>query len=638
MKIAEHMMESQRESTAPQSSPLYRPILLDSLKGYGAAQLRTDLIAGIIVGIVALPLSIALAIAVGAGPQAGLYTAIVGGAVAALFGGSQTQVTGPTAAFIVILAPIYAQHGPLGLMAAGLLAGIMLVLMGVSGLGSLVKYVPYPVTTGFTTGIAVTIATIQIKDLFGLQVHYEKVEQVVKPMRVGDLLGDFVQTSIKEIPGLPDHFHEKLAALWHGFLTTPPPMMIHTGTIGVLTLAVLVFYPKILPSLARRVPGPLVAVVVAVLSALALSRFLGWNDVATIGSRFGAIPQGLPAFNVELFTKFHWSYASINPLIMPAVAIAMLGAIESLLSAVVADGMAGTKHNSNSELIGQGLANIASPLFGGIAATGAIARTTTNVKNGGRTPLAAFFHALTLLLIMLVAAPYASYIPMAALGAILLMVAYNMAELKHFRHILRAPKSDVLVLLACFLLTVFTDMVVAVVIGMILAAILFMRRMSELSNVQAVVSVAGDREMASHDIEIKDIPRGVMMYSVDGPFFFGACEKAITAMETIGENARVVIMRLNRVPAMDATGLYALEKIYEHLERRHITLVLSNVRAQPRSVMANAGFIERVGTANVAPDIEWALVRAYEVLGPAAADRRTGTTQTMKPPLPPKEE
>src|SRR6185295_7992334 len=263
------------------------------------------------------------------------------------------------------------------------------------------------------------------------------------------------------------------------------------------------------------------------------------------------------------------------------------------------------KHNPNSKLVGQGFANIASPLFGGIAATGAIARTATNVKNGGRTPLASFFHAATLLAIMLVAAPYAAYIPMAALGAILMVVAYNMAELKHFKHLLRAPKSDVLILLTCLLLTVFADMVIAVVVGMILAAILFMQRMAELTRVEALLSVAGDEELQSHEIEVQDIPKGVTIYSVDGPFFFGATEKAITAMESVGDATRITIMRLNRVPVIDATGLYALEKVYEHLTARGVKLILSSVRAQPRRVMAKTGFLDRIGAENIHPDIEW---------------------------------
>ena len=608
-KIAEHLYaKSLDELKKEQDSSWPRPILLRTLKGYNVRDFQADLIAGVIVGIVALPLSIALAIAVGAKPEVGLYTAIVGGGVAALFGGSHSQVTGPTAAFIVILSPILAQQGLSGLMAAGLMAGVILVIMGLGGFGSMIRYVPYPVTTGFTSGIAVTIATIQLKDILGLK----------------DELGRDLK--------LPDHFHEKVETLYHGLRTTPSDVMLHTGIVGGLTLAILIFYPRFLPSLARKIPATLVGVLAAVAATFLLGRFCNWRDIATIGSRFGGIPRGLPSFNTALFTDFSWSYDNLKPLFLPAVAIAMLGSIESLLSAVVADGMSGKKHDPNSELVGQGLANIVSPLFGGFAATGAIARTTVNIKNGGRSPISSFVHACTLLLIMLVAAPYASFIPMAALGAILLVVAYNMAELKHFRHLLRAPKSDMLILFACFLLTVFTDMVVAVIVGMVLASLLFMRRMSELTRVDALTSVAGDKEMQSHALEVHDIPRGVVIYSVDGPFFFGACEKAITAMETSGGDASIFILRLNRVPAIDATGLYALEKIYEHLNRRGNTLILSKVRPQPRYVMAKAGFIQKLDPANIVPDVEWALARAYEVLGPDAQKRRSGKTgRTVAP-------
>ena len=610
--------------------PRYRPALLDCLKTYNAETFRADLVAGLIVGIVALPLSIALAIAVGAPPEAGLFTAIVGGGAIALLGGSRTQVSGPTAAFIVILAPILAQYGLVGLQAAGLMAGVILLLMGITGLGSLIKYVPYPVTTGFTTGIAVTIGVIQIKDLFGLDTTrwQESVQRTA--LVVGGQAGEFVVTTTGWVPGLPEHFHEKVAALGRGFVHTPAEHMLHTTVVGGLALAILIFYPRFWPGAAKRVPGPLVAVLASVFAALALDQFLGWSDVQTIGKRFSeGIPRGLPPFNTALFTDFSWSLDSLRALILPATAIAMLGAIESLLSAVVADGMVGTKHDSNSELIAQGIGNMLLPLFGGIAATGAIARTATNIRNGAKTPLASFFHALTLLAIVLAAAPYASFIPMATLAAILLVVAWNMAELKHFRHLLRAPISDTLVLLTCFGLTVFLDMVYAVLVGMVLAALLFMRRMADVTSIDVLSTSDADQELQSHDLSVTDIPQGVLIYSVDGPFFFGASEKAISAIESIGSTTRVVILRLRRVPAMDATGLYALEKIFEHLKRRRVQLILSGVREQPRQVMKKAGFLEEIGVENVAGDIEWALVRCYELLGPDATKKRTGKTQTL---------
>lgn len=611
----------------------YRPVLIDCLKNYSLADLRSDLIAGINVGIVALPLSIALAIAVNARPETGLYTAIVGGGIIAALGGSRIQVSGPTAAFVVILAPICTQRGELGLMVAGLMAGFILIIMGLSGLGSLIKYVPYPVTTGFTTGIAVTIATLQIKDMFGLQVLVEHISEQHSPLTMYGNKGEFVQTVTQMLPGWPDHFHEKLVALYHAFSSAQFSVLFHTGAIGLLTLGVLVYYPRLFPRISRSLPTPLIAVFTAVGMVAFAGKYLSWGDVETIGTRFhGGMPHGLPSFNSRLFSEFDWSYHNLSSLIMPATAIAMLGAIASLLSAVVADGLAGTKHNSNSELIGQGIGNIISPLFGGIAATGAIARTTANFRNGAKTPMASIFHACTLMLVMLVAAPYASYIPMCALAAILLIVAYNMANLEHFHHLLRAPRSDTLVLLTCFLLTVFTDMGVAVVVGMILAALLFMRRMSDMTSVDLLASTVSDAELMSHDLSAQDIPRSVTIYSVDGPFFFGASEKAITALETLGGSTRIVIMRLNRVPVLDATGLYALEKVYDHLKANKVLLILSGIREQPRKVMDNAGFVEMVGVENIAQNVEWALVRSYEILGPEARNRPTGTT-TITPTL-----
>jgi len=611
----------------------YYPALLDCLKTYDSAALKADVTAGLVVSIVALPLSIALAVAVHAPPQAGLYTAIIGGGIIALLGGSRMQVSGPTAAFVVILAPICIEHGILGLMVASMMAGVLLLIMGVTGLGALIKYVPYPVTMGFTTGIAVTIAAIQLKDLFGLHVSHAVMVQSSVPYTLDGQQGAFVQNVVKVVHELPDRFHLKMVALFEGFRATPAETVWHTGLIGLITVAILVVYPKMLKSLARKLPAPLVGMLVSVALAAICNMYLGWK-IETIGTRFqGGMPGGFPPFNMALFTQFDWSYSKLSELFFPALAIAVLGAISSLLSAVVSDALSGTKHDSNSELIAQGIGNILSPMFGGIAVTGAIARTTTNVRNGARSPLAAVFHSLALLAMLLVAAPYASYIPMAALAAILIVVAYNMADVSHFRHMLKAPRSDTLVLLSCFLLTVFTDMAVAVMVGMVLASMLFMRRMSNMTTIDILDSVASDSEMQSHDLEKHDIPRAVSIYSVDGPFFFGASEKAINAMESIGSVTRVVILRLNRVPAIDATGLHALEHIWESLHSKNITLVLSGLRKQPRETLQNADFIKKVGGANVLPDIEWALVRCYDILGPDARNRPTGSTDKIVAPV-----
>jgi len=613
--------------------PKYRPALLDSLKHYKKADFLADLVAGLNVAIVALPLSIALAIAVGATPQAGLFTAIVGGAAIAIFGGSRVQVSGPTAAFIVVLSPICVQYGLEGLQVAGLMAGVILILMGVTGLGSLIKYVPYPVTMGFTMGIAVSIGVIQIKDFFGLRILREETVIRHVPMVVGGEQGDFVVSTVQIVETMPQQFHQKLTTLAHGFQATPWDSLTHAACIGLITLAILVFVPRYLEGLSRRVPAILLAVLVSVLCAQVSSHLLGWKDVATIGDRFpGGLPRGLPPFNSAMFMKFTWSLENLEALILPATAIAVLGAITSLLSAVVADGVSNTKHDSNSELIGQGVGNILSPLFGGIAVSGAIARTLTGIRLGARSPLASLLHSVALVVLLIAFAPYAVYIPMATLAAILLLVAWNMANFKHFRHLLQAPASDTLVLLTCLGLTVFTDMAIAVLVGMILAAMLFMRRMADVTSVHVLDSVSGDAELQSHDLEVSDIPAGVLIYSVDGPFFFGASEKAITAMEGIGSTAKIVVLRMNRVPAMDATGLFALEKILEHLKRRRVHLVLSGVRQQPRLTMQRAGFLDRIDSANVTPDIEWAIVRCYDILGPDARNKRTGKTQTIPAP------
>jgi SulP family sulfate permease len=631
--MSECVQQAARATTAAPSMrqpalPKYSPELFKHLKKYTPADLRADLGAGINVAFVALPLCIALAMAAGAPPQAGLYTAIAGGIFTAAFGGSRHGVSGPTAAFVVILAPICAQRGLEGLMVAGLMAGVILLIMGLSGLGSLIKYVPYPVTTGFTAGIAISIATTQLKDFLGLNVHYETISQVAQQVVVDGKEGVFMQTVHAAGTGLPQPYHEKLAALFHAMLQTPPQKILHSMAIGIPALFVMFLYPKYLPRMAKRLPVPLATVLLSIALALFCAHALNWRDIAMLGE----FPRGLPAFNTRLFTEFHWTYDNLSSLIMPATAIAMLCAIASLLSVVVADGMAGTRHDSNSELVGQGLGNIISPLFGGIAIAGAVARTVTNVSSGAKTPVASIFHSLLLLLMLLLLAPYARFIPLACLAAILLHVAFNMFNFENFGHLLSAPRGDVFVLLNCLLLTVFVDMAVAVMVGMIMAAMMFMKRMSDITSINPLESPTSDIEMQMHELAAHDIPRSVTIYSVDGPFFFGASEKAVEAMDSLGNATKVVVMRLNRVPTMDATGMYALDRVYNHLLRRRVRLILSGMQAPLRDKLEKVGFLEKLGRENVTPDIEWALVRCYELLGPDARNRPTGKTGALISP------
>jgi SulP family sulfate permease len=527
-------------------------------EGYGAAEFRRDVLAGIVVGIVALPLAMALAIAVGVAPQYGLYTAIVAGFATALLGGSRTQVCGPTAAFIVILAPIYSKFGMSGLLMSGLLGGVILFVMGIMRLGKFIEYIPYPVTTGFTAGIATVIATLQIKDLFGLRIH-----------------------------GNPEHFFERLAACWRARGSASAWEL----AVAAFTLAVLVLFPRF----TRRLPAPLVAIPLAAVGAYLMKRWVPGFDVATIGSRFGGIPQAPPTplwpplapgpGGVPLDFS---TYALWRGLLPGAFAVAMLGAIESLLSAVVADGMAQTRHDPDSELLAQGVANILCPFFGGIPATGAIARTATNVRFGARSPVAAMTHAVTVLAAVLVLAPLVSYLPMAALAALLFLVAWNMAELKHFVRIVRmAPREDVLVLLACWSLTVAFDMVVSVSVGFVLAAVLFMRRMAELTQAGFIQGA----EPAQTGI----LPPGVVVYSINGPLFFGAAERAMSALSEISDSAKAVVFRLKNVPAIDATGLVALESALERLKRRGLLAVMAAVPRSTAATLLRAGIRREPG-------------------------------------------
>jgi len=555
-------------------------------EGYGKADLRHDLLAGAVVGVVALPLSMALAIAVGAPPQAGLYTAIVAGFVVALLGGSRTQVTGPTAAFVVILAPIYARFGLPGLLISGAFAGVILIVMGFLRLGRFIEFIPYPVTTGFTAGIGTVIAVMQVKDLLGLRIE-----------------------------GNPEHFLQRVIAMGRSLDTVSWPEV----TIGALTLTVLLVWPK----LVRRVPAPLVALPLAGAAAVLLPLVWHGFHVATIASTFTTkvgrtivhgIPQLPPLPLLPWLAEGHRHAFPLDfdafQMIMPgAFTIAMLGAIESLLSAVVADGLARTKHDPDAELIALGVGNLVTPFFGGIPATGAIARTATNVRAGARSPFAAMTHALVVLAAMLALAPLIGYLPMASLAALLLLVAWNMSEVKHVRRILRiAPTSDVIVLLTCYALTVFFDMVMAVSVGIGLAALLFMRRMIEVADAKL--------SEGEHPDLSRPLPPGVFVYDILGPLFFGAAEKATATLNQITGRAKVLILRMEHVPAIDATGLVALESALESLAQQKTLAIFTGLRAQPRQVLQQAGIVEREGRLLVCADINEAVEAAERHVGP----------------------
>ncbi len=527
--------------------------------GYGARDLQRDVIAGVIVGVVALPLSMALAIATGVPPQHGLYTAIVAGALIAILGGSRVQVSGPTAAFVVILVPITAQYGLAGLAIATVMAGVMLVAMGALRMGQLIQFIPYPVTTGFTAGIAIVIATLQLRDFLGLTLDH-----------------------------MPEHYIGKVIALASAMPTANWPDVV----IGTGTLIVLVVWPKVV----RRVPGPLVALPAAAVAAALMVQYGDGLHVATVASRFsytldGVVHQGIPQLP-PLFTlpwnlagpggePLQLSFDVVQSLIFAAFAIAMLGAIESLLSMVVADGMTGHQSDPNAELLAQGVGNIAAPFFGGFAATGAIARTATNVRSGGRSPVASFVHAIFVLAAMLALAPVLGYLPMSSLAALLIVVARNMAEVKHVGFVLRyAPRSDAFVMLTCITLTVVFDMVIAVSVGVVLAAVLFMRRMAEVSNVKLLGEQHPDRS--------EPLPKGVLLYEIAGPLFFGAAQKAMSSLHTIGNGVKVVILDMESVPAMDATGLVNLLSTIRKLRSHHVGVVIGGVQPQPLRVLRRA--------------------------------------------------
>ena len=541
----------------------FHPKLIECLKDYDRQKFFSDLAAGVTVGIVALPLAMAFGIASGVAPQAGIFTAVIAGFLISALGGSRVQIGGPTGAFIVIVYGIIARYGLANLFICTIMAGVILLIMGFSRLGTVIKFIPLPVTLGFTNGIAVLIFTTQIKDFFGLKMGV-----------------------------VPSDFASKMEALFSSFPTLNYP----TVAVALGSLLLIRLWPD---KWGKRMPGSIVAVIAGT-AAVTYFRL----PVETIGSRFGEIPQGLPPFHIP---QVSWGH--IQDLIRPATTIALLAAIESLLSAVVADGMIDDRHDSNQELMAQGIANIACPFFGGIPATGAIARTATNVRNGAVSPMAGIIHAATLLFILLVAAPLAKFIPLATLSAVLMLVAFNMGEWREFQMLGKYPKGDTAVFLTTFGLTVVFDLTVAVEIGMVLASFLFIRRISETTKV-SLVDEETDMEGEHHSLRGKDVPPGVLVFSVFGALMFGAAEKLETILQRSHQEPDVLIIRMQKVLAMDSTALHTLEHLHQKLHQRGIGLILSGPHTQPYFLMEKSGFLDQLGHENVAGDINEALQKA----------------------------
>ena len=559
----------------------FKPKLFSTLKTYNRKQFTTDLFAGIIVGIVALPLAIAFGIASGVTPEKGIITAIVAGLIVSLFGGSKVQIGGPTGAFIIIIYGIIQQYGFEGLTIATLLAGVFLILFGILHLGTIIKYIPYPIVVGFTSGIALTIFTTQIKDLFGLT-----------------------------MASVPSDFIEK----WIAYVGAFPTIDSWSAGVGVLSVAIIALWPKIAGhSVLSKLPGSLIAIIVMTIAVLLLKQYAGVVSIETIGDRF-SISNQLPGAEVPSLT---WDV--IKSLVSPAITIAILGAIESLLSATVADGVIGDRHNSNTELIAQGMANLASPIFGGIPATGAIARTMTNINNGGRTPVAGIIHAVVLLLIFLFLMPLAQYIPMACLAGVLVIVSYNMSGWRSFLSILKNPKSDVIVLWVTFLLTVIFDLTIAIEVGLICACLLFMRRMAETTDVKVISDEINPEEEESDfqlgNLEHLTIPEGVEVYEINGPYFFGAGNKFEEIMGALHHRRpRVRIIRMRKVPFVDSTGIHNLTNLCMMSQGEGIQVVLSGVNPQVQAVLHKAGFDTLLGEENICSHINLALERAKQLL------------------------
>ena len=549
---------------------MFVPKLLVCLRTYSAQAFSRDLVAGLTVGVVALPLAMAFAIASGVGPERGLFTAIVAGLIISLLGGSRVQIGGPTGAFVIIVAGILAKHGYPGLVMVMWLAGALLIAMGLARFGAMIKFIPFPVVTGFTSGIAVVIFSSQVKDLLGLTMDT-----------------------------VPAEFFPRWAAFYRAIDTiNPAAMAIGIGTV-ILVFGLRRFTP--------RIPGMLVAMILATLATRLLNL-----PVETIGSRFGALPHTLPAPSFP-----HFDMALLPELISPALTVALLAGIESLLSATVADGMMGTRHKSNMELVATGAANIGAAIFGGIPATGAIARTATNVKSGGRTPVAGIIHAFTLALILLLFAPLAQAVPMACLAGILVVVCYQMSEWEKFLRLMRSPRSDVMVLLSTFVLTVVVDLTVAVQVGVVMAALLFIRRMSEVTNIGMVTRELRDRdeEPDPNAVALRSLPPDTEVYEINGPFFFGAAESFKETMRIVGVAPRVMILRMRNVPAIDATGLNLIHELHAGSQRDGTHLILSDVHAQPLVAIMTSDLWEELGEENVLGNLDAAIDRAREILG-----------------------
>lgn len=562
-----------------QISSVFRPKFFGLFKkdsGYNKKKFTSDLIAGIIVGIIALPLAIAFGIASGVTPQQGLITAIVAGLLTSLFGGSNFLIGGPTGAFIVIVFGIVSEYGMSGLIIATVLAGIMLVAMGVFKLGNIIRFIPYPIVVGFTSGIALVIFSTQIKDLLGL--------------------------TINEVPS-------EFIPKWISYFQNISTINLWETALGLFCLFVIIFWPKI----TTKIPGSLIAIILGTIAALVLSRYMG-IEFATIGSKFPELAGGIP-LPKPVTPKI--DFEAIKLLFQPAITIALLCAIESLLSAMVADGVTGKKHDSNTELIGQGIANIVTPFFGGIPATGAIARTMANINNGGKTPVAGIIHAIVLVIIFLFLMPYAVYIPLSCLAAILIIVAYNMSEWRTFKYLMKGHRADVAVLLLTFFLTVIVDLTVAIEVGVVLAIILFVKRVSETSSItvigQPFLSGTENDENTS-DIEILDIPKGVEVYEIDGPFFFGLANKLDELDVTSHHILKVRVIRMRKVPFMDSTGLNNLRNLWKRSRKERIHVILSGVSENVLETLSKSGFADEIGREYIFPHIQLALAKAAEIV------------------------
>lgn len=541
------------------------PKFMTCLRGYTKEQFFRDLISGIIVAIIALPLSIALGIASGVSPEKGLYTAIVGGFIVSFLGGSRVQIGGPTGAFVIIVYGIIQKYGIDGLTVATIMAGIFLIIMGFLKFGGLIKYIPSSITTGFTSGIAIVIFSTQIKDFLGLQMK-----------------------------SVPSEFINK----WIAYFNNIHSINFQSLIIAFLTLAIIILWPKI----NRKIPGTFIAIVISTLVALIFNL-----KIDTIGSQFGELSSSLPKL---ILPKV--SLKMINELMLPALTIAILAGVESLLSAVVADGMIGGKHRSNMELIGEGVANLFSGIFGGIPVTGAIARTAANVKNGGRTPIAGIVHSVTLLIIMLLFMPYVKLVPMSSLAAVLVMVAYNMGEWEAFIDIFKAPKSDAIVFMVTFILTIFLDLVVAIGVGIVLSSFLFMKKMAEITKVEYIL---GDMEDVE-DMELSELmenvntPKDISVYEISGPFFFGAANKFVNAIREMGTPPKILIIKMGRVPFMDATAYHSFEMLYDVCKKHKTKLIMLRLQEQPMELLEKYGFIQVIGEENFCDNIEQAVERA----------------------------